>query len=244
MDLVALTLKVIVGLGITATVAAAAGYAAFQFLGKTWLEAHFAERLEKFKHDQNQEIERLRYRINALMDRTTKLHQHEFEVLPEIWNKLGTAFSATSDFTSRMPSYLSHPDFNQMSEARFSEFVETSELLGWQKDELRQGSDRNDRYQKMIFWHRLHSVKNSHADFHNYFISRGIFVQPELKEKIRALSNMMYDAFTEREFDEAESMAGERRFARRDRLQGEGPGQLKAIESDVQARLWEANKLD
>ncbi len=254
MDLVALTLKVIVGLGITATVAVAASYAAFQFLGKTWLEAHFAERLEKFKHDQNQEIERLRYRINALMDRTTKLHQHEFEVLPEIWNKLGTAFSATKDFTSRMPSYLSHPDLNQMSEVRFSEFVETSELLGWQKDELRQGSDRNDRYRKLKFWYRLHSVKNSHADFHNYFISRGIFVQPELKEKIRALSNMkekiralsnmMYDAFTEREFDEAESLPGEGRFAKRDRLQREGPGQLQAIEKDVQARLWEANKLD
>lgn len=241
MDLVALTFKWIVGLGITATVAAAASYTAFQFLGKTWLEARFAERLEKFKHDQNQEIERLRYRINALMDRTTKLHQYEFEVLPEIWDKLTIAFSATKDFASRLISY---PDLDQMSEAQYSEFLVASELLGWQKDELRQGSDRNDRYRRMIFWHRLHSVKNSHADFHNYFISRGIFVQPELKEKIRALSNMMYDAFTERERDEAEPMPGERSFANRDRLQREGPGQLKAIEKDVQARLWEANKLD
>jgi hypothetical protein len=77
MDLLALTLKWIASLGVTAGVGAAAGWAAFQFFGKTWLEGHFAQRLEKFKHDQNQEIERLRYRINALMDRTTNLHQHE-----------------------------------------------------------------------------------------------------------------------------------------------------------------------
>jgi hypothetical protein len=106
MNFLIFALKWILGLGIAATAVVAAAYAVFQFLGKRWLEARFAERLEKFKHDQNQEIERLRYRINALMDRTTKLHQHEFEVLPEIWNKLGIAFSATSNFTSRMASYL------------------------------------------------------------------------------------------------------------------------------------------
>lgn len=107
-------------LGVTAAVAATAAFAAFQFLGKTWLEAHFAERLEKFKHDQNQEIERLRYRINALMDRTTKLHQHEFEVLPEIWNKLGIAFSSTLAFTSLATR---SPELDQMGEAQFSEFL-------------------------------------------------------------------------------------------------------------------------
>jgi hypothetical protein len=241
MELVTLAFKWLVGLGVTATVAAATGFAAFQFLGKTWLEAHFAERLEKFKHDQNQEIERLRYRINALMDRTTKLHQHEFEVLPEIWNKLGIAFSATSDLTSGVTTY---PDLDQMNEAHFSEFLAASELFTWQKDELRLERNRNDRYRKMIFWHRLQIVKNSHAEFHNYFISRGIFVQSELKENIRALSNMMYDAFHERELDEQGLFSVEARFAKREHLRREGLRQLQAIERDVQARLWEANKLD
>ncbi len=241
MDLVAATFKWIAGLGITATVAAVAAYTAFQFLGKKWLDAHFAKRLAKFTHDQNQEIERLRFRINALMDRTTKLHQHEFEVLPEVWNRLGIAFASAATFTSRITSY---PDLDRMGEAQFSEFLAASEFLGWQKDELRQCSDRNDRYKKMIFWHRLHSVRNSHADFHNYLITNGIFIQPELKEKIRALSNMMYDAFRERELDEENPIPGEGRFAKGDRLQREGTGELQAIEKDVQARLWEANKLD
>jgi hypothetical protein len=96
----------------------------------------------------------------------------------------------------------------------------------------------------MIFWHRLHRFNNSHADFHNYFVSKGIFIQPGLKEKIRELSNMMYDAFRERELDEGNPVLGEGRFAKGDRLQHEGPGELQAIEKDVQARLWEANKLD
>src|SRR3954462_3170651 len=66
-------LQTLTRMGITLSAANAAAYGVFQFLSKKWLDARFAERLEKFKHDQIQEIERLRYRINALMDRPTKL---------------------------------------------------------------------------------------------------------------------------------------------------------------------------
>jgi len=52
----------------------------FKFFGEKWLNNKFDERLASFKHAQQQEIERLRFRINALMDRTAKLHQWEFEV--------------------------------------------------------------------------------------------------------------------------------------------------------------------
>jgi hypothetical protein len=241
MELMFHALRSLAGLGVTVSVAVAAAYALFRFLGKKWLDAHFAEQLLKFKHDQDQEIERLRYRINALMDRTTKLHQHEFEVLPEVWSRLGIAYAAATNFTSRMTT---SPDLDGMGDAQYAEVLASSELLGWQKDELKQGRDRNRRYQEMMFWHRLQSVASSHADFHNYFISKGMFIQFELKEKIRALSNMMYDAFNERRFDRENPVPREGRFAKGDLLQREGPGGMLAIERDVQARLWEANKLD
>jgi hypothetical protein len=131
-----------------------------------------------------------------------------------------------------------------MSEPQYAEFIASSKLLSWQKEELLKAGDHNNLYQKMIFWHRLDGVKSAHADFHNYFISKGIFIQPELKERIRALSNMMYDAFRERELYEMVPVQGEHQFVKADRLQNEGLGELEAIEKDVQARLWEANKLD
>lgn len=235
-----LVVKWIVGLGITATVAGSAAYATFKLLGKKWIDARFAERLEKFKHDQSQEIERLRYRINALMDRTAKLHQHEFDVLPGVWQKLTIAFSTTTGFTSRLTKY---PDLDGMGEAQLAEFLASSELLSWQRDELRQGHERNRRYQEMIFWHRLQRVAELHADFHNYFISNGIFIQPELKEQIRTLSNMMYDAFREHQLDAENPIPGEGRFAKSDCLRREGDGKLQSIEREIQGRLWESNKL-
>jgi len=126
MDTLTLALKLIAALGASAALAAATAYAAFRYLGQKWLDARFAERLEKFKYAQSQEIERLRYRINALMDRTAKLHQHEFEVLPEVWDKLGIAFETTAHFTSRVFQY---PALDAMGEAQLSEFLASCELL-------------------------------------------------------------------------------------------------------------------
>ena len=218
-----------------------AGYAFFQWLGKRWLETRFAKNFEQFKHEQSQEIEKLRYRINALMDRTTKLHQHEFEVLPEVWDKLGIAASHVMNFTSRIQF---SPDLDSMGENQFADFLENCELRGWQKVQLRESRERNSEYKKLIFWHQLDRVKSAHAVFHNLLISKGIFIQPDLKERIRSFSNMMYDAFHEIELDHSDPSYGPDRFEKGDLLRKEAPAALKAIEENVQARLWEANRLD
>jgi hypothetical protein len=86
-------------------------------------------------------------------------------------------------------------------------------------------------------------VKTKHSEFHNYFISKGIFIQADLKEMIRELSNMMYDAFNEQQIDREFPESRPDRYPKRDALQREGFSKLKAIEAAVQARLWDANKL-
>jgi hypothetical protein len=80
-DILAAIGALIVGSGTIGAIA----FGLFKVLGEKWLNAKFEERLAEYKHAQQKEIEQLRFRINSLMDRTTKLHQHEFEVLPEAW---------------------------------------------------------------------------------------------------------------------------------------------------------------
>lgn len=235
------TLSVLINVVVSIGAGAATAFAFFRWLGKKWLENRFAKNLEQFKHEQAQEIERLRYRINALMDRTSKLHQHEFEVLPEVWDKLSIAMAEVTSFTSRIQTY---PDLDSMREMQFSEFLENCELHEWEKKELSVSQSRTSTYAELIFWHRLRRVKIAHAGFHNTFIAKGIFIQPELKEKIRSVSDMMYDAFRERELDKQLDEHGPDRFKKADLLREEGQTRLREIEKSVQSRLWEANKLD
>src|SRR5690242_14921631 len=67
-------------------------YQVFKHLAARWLESKFEERLQALKHAHGKELEQLRFRISALLDRATKLHQREFEVLPDAWAKLNDAF--------------------------------------------------------------------------------------------------------------------------------------------------------
>lgn len=231
----------LINLGVTMPLAAGAGFAVFQFLGKRWIESKFAERLEKFKHEQNQEIEKLRFRINALMDRTSKLHQNEFEVLPTIWEKLREAYWKTIGLTS---AGQTNPDLDNMSPTHFSEFVDKCQLKDWEKEMLKETEvgQRNRAFAERIRWHRYVDVRDCCYDFRNYFESKGIFVQQDLKARVHELSAMIFDALFEAQM-EAQTPRVMTDLAKIDLLHREGRPALESIEAEIQSRLWDANKL-
>ncbi|MBV8766846.1 MAG: hypothetical protein JOZ66_18215, partial [Hyphomicrobiales bacterium] len=72
----------------------------------------FEERLAAYKHAQQRELERVKFEVNALMDRTLKLHQKEFDVLPELWGLLVEAHARLIAVTSPLQHF---PDLHRMS---------------------------------------------------------------------------------------------------------------------------------
>src|SRR5947207_131508 len=76
----------------------------FRTFSEKWLNAKFEERLAAYKHEQQKELEHLKFSINAQMDRATKLHQKEFEAFPEAWARLMDAQGIMTSVVSRHPS--------------------------------------------------------------------------------------------------------------------------------------------
>src|SRR5713226_6531111 len=146
-------------------------YQVFKQLATKWLDAKFEERQQALKHQHGQEIEQLRFKISALLDRATKLHQREFEVLPEAWSKLNDAFWNVRGFVSPMQSY---PDINRMSKPQQDEFIESCPLKEWQKGELRNAQDKMKLYQEQIFWHELNDAQSKAREAYTYLIKNGI----------------------------------------------------------------------
>lgn len=230
-------------LGVTASATLLFAWVGFRWFGSKWLEAQFSERLERFKHEQNQEIERLRFRINALMDRTTKLHQHEFEVLPGLWSRIGNAFGAAQWVVSRNQS---RPGLDRMPPDVLEDFFEEVDLPSRQRDEIRALPDdeKNGRYETIRFWRQLTLAKNEVGELNNYLLDKGIFIHTDLKLKVREMMKMIDAALAEREADHRNPVLGLGRFAQGDHLQSRGLVMLNEIEADVQSRLWDASKLD
>ena len=213
--------------------AAVIAYLLFRYLGKSWIESKFSERLEQFKHQQALEIQRLRIEIDSTLSGVLKIQEKEFETLPEAWRKLDEAYGQVSALVSPLQQY---PDLDRMTPAEVEEFLAGSDLLETQKIAIRQSKEKVQTYQESVFWHRLHKVKKACSDLHGYVIRYGIFFPPDVKEKFTKVAEELWSAVSYKEVGKQEKDY---------KLQNEGWKKIKAeidplfkgIESDIHARL-------
>ena len=157
-------------------------YQIFKHLGAKWLDARFEERLQNLKHEQAQVIERMRFKISTLLDRATKLHQREFEVLPEAWAKANDAYWKASQVLAIMREVL---DLDGMSGPQRENFIVKSRLMDWQKDEVRAADDKSKDYDEKIFWHDMSEAQSKAVESFRYLGVYGIFIEEKLRSKLR-----------------------------------------------------------
>ncbi len=214
-------------------------YGVFKLLGEKWLNAKFEERLAAYKHAQQRELEHLKFEINSLMDRTVKLHQKEFDVLPEAWGRLTDAHGITAAVTSALQQY---PDLNGMHEEQLAEFLEECDLLKWQKAELLSITDKNRYYIKAVNLKKISRARDACVEFGVYLLKNGIFIPEPMKSKFSELDHIIYSALIEHELNENEDLRPRLRESLQ-ALLGKGAEVLKSLEEDVQARLWKSEAM-
>ena len=218
---------------------AAVAFWIFKLLSEKWLNAKFEERLSAYRHAQQRELEQLKFEINTLMDRTVKLHQKEFDVLPEAWGRLTDAHGVTTSITAALQQY---PDLNRMNDEQLAELLENSFLLKWQKAELQKVADKNRYYMKAVGWHNISKARDSCREFHAYLLKNGIFIPEPMKAKFLELDQIIFSALVEHELNH-EEIGGPRLQDGLKTLLGKGAEVLKSLEADVQGRLWKSEAL-
>jgi hypothetical protein len=228
-------LKLIGGITVLGGMSAGFAYFLFRTFTTKWIEWRFFEQLEHFKHRQNQEIEHLRFRINTHFDRMTKLHQHEFDVLPEIWALANSTFIALSALTS---SFGIDPDLDRMREGQFREFVEEADLSKWEKDDLINLSSGRTAYYREHRWYKdLFEAKRTWRKYHESITNSVIFIEEELSGILMKLDGIFTEILIKEELN---TISGSRRdggVASQQRL-SEGKTALGSAGSLIRGRLW------
>ena len=138
----------------------------FRTFSEKWLNAKFEERLAAYKHEQQKELEHLKFAINAQMDRGTKLHQKEFEALPGAWSRLMDAHGITMSVVSRLQST---PDLNAMQTDQLEDFSVHSKLAEWQRQLVRDAKDKTSIYRNQIEPFKIARAKKPVANFISTF---------------------------------------------------------------------------
>lgn len=211
----------------------------FRFFGEKWLESKFAERLADYKHRHQQELEQLRFRINSMFDRRTKLHEKEFEVLPEMWSRLNDAYWFARSFTSPL-QFLS--DLNRMSEPEIDELLKSSPISEWQKKAVMKEADKTKYYDDAMFWHRLGECKKAARDFHVYRLKSGIFVPEPLRAKFSEIEEAIWDAIGEKEMTKQYPDTRKLTGTKEEVLRKDAEKKLNDLQREVHERLWDSKE--
>lgn len=235
-------------IGRLATVATPVGLAILWF-GRTyidkWLTKRFQGQLDALKHAQAQEIERLRAKIAGMLDRATKLHQHEFEVLPEAWRLLATSMGSASHVLAALQQF---PDAGAHNEAELEVLLENTPFFEHDKQAVRDAPNRFERTQTFGDLYQRYAARdaiNERQAFHNYVILKGVFIEPELRAKMLELSVLIMNCL----MDHRDMINDRDSFKQRDftgnREKWKAAEPLKdEIHQMVSDRLWSAAKLD
>jgi hypothetical protein len=217
---------------------AAVAYLLFQFLGKTWLENKFAEKLEQVRHQQALELQRLRVEIDSMLSGAIKLQDKEFDVLPEAWAKLDEAHGMVTWLVSPMQQYA---DVDRMTSVELEEHLSESDFTPSQKDKVRNSSKKGETYRELIFWHRLFRVKKACGTLQSYVARNGIFLPAELKQKFMSISEKYWMALSSRETGQQvqDWTFQSKAWAS---IKDEAEPIYKSIEADIQQRLQSHGK--
>jgi hypothetical protein len=141
-------------------------------------------------------LERYRFKIHSQFDRISKIHQKEFETLPELWKHLLDAIGVLSHISNPVQRY---PSLNKMSDPQLEEFLKVSMLMDSEKEELKQSRDKVSYYMKAIYFHKIDDAIKKVADFHNYLLYNKIFLTDELFNSFEKIDDFLSTALAKLE---------------------------------------------
>ncbi len=172
----------------------ALAYLLFKTLGDRWLENQFKERLKLVEHGYAVELSKLKQRLDTAASGLNRIHQKEFEVLPEAWGLLDEAMSTLKWVVSPMQSYT---DVSRMDDDDWTEFIEGSDAFG--KADKRyllslSSRSRQKEYNRLYDAHKNWLAEKAIRDFQVYAARHSIFLPEHLRVQFDAIRNLLWSA--------------------------------------------------
>lgn len=212
---------------------AAVVFGVFQAWGKGWLDNHFNKRLEEFKHEQTKEIERIKAELNTTFDRAQRLHQWEFEALPEVWSAANEAYGYVVALASPFRQYA---DISRMTDQQLDEFLIDNEFRPADIEIIKSSARPQDKYNNLVEMRRIYETDKRFRKFNILFKSKRIFIEDKLCESFDTIVELMNAGILEAELNYRHATD---RFTKDayEKLTKDGKSLMLNIEADIKRRL-------
>ncbi len=174
---------------------AAFSYAIFVFLGKKWIEAKFARDIEKYKSEQEVELEKLKLNINTLFNKVLKIQDREYDILPTLWGKLHILKLAVSN---TITLFKQIPKLNSYSNEDLKKFIHNNNIPNDIAEKLYRESDKQKYYSLYLDALQMKVALNAFSEFSEYFEVNKIFLSSEIKEKTSLIHKYLRSVWVDR----------------------------------------------
>jgi hypothetical protein len=216
----------------------------FQKAAERWIDAHFAKRQKDFEHEQAKELQRVKARLDTVIQGSLKLQEREFKIIPEAWEHVSEAYHLACWLCSALQQYVS---LRYMSAGELDEFLAKQEAL-WetQKQEIRNAASnqRDELWQDIDRRMRYNKVRGALAAADKLLKANSIFLPDQLREQFNKLVKVIWDALIAYEIG-TDPHAGDRSLVgdARKKLQEDGEPLHQEIERAVRRRLLEQTQI-
>lgn len=233
-DFAGAVFKVFGVVGILVLLTAGCSFLLFRFLGSRWLESKFSERLEAYKHAQNKELERVKYEMNSLFDRSSKIRQYEYETLPETWRQLVEAFYHARDLTSGLRQYV---DISRMSDDRLRSLLERQNFQPHEVEDVISSHNKLDVYRRITDAKHFGVANDKVYEFRIRLKKYGIFINKPLEQKLEALDDLINTAMIEMEMG-LQGIGSGSKHEKALELRQKGGALMAEVKEEIHKHLW------
>lgn len=176
---------------------AAIAFAMFRFLGSKWIDARFADQLERSRQDHATATEHLKFQFANVLDRSQKLNQREFETLPDVWLKADEAFVATLYLVDPLRS---HPDFSYVGDIELEEWIADVDIPAPHKRLIMDApqQERNSIYTKVMKTNEQFKADVAMRDYLNVLSRGSIYLHPDTYRKLNEFADKIAATVRER----------------------------------------------
>ena len=170
----------------------------FQKAVERWVDGHFAKRQKEFEHELAKDLQRLKVKMDTVIQGALRLQEREFKLLPEAWEKISEAFGLTMWLAAPFQQF---PSVQGLTESELDEYLSKSDYLESQKEKIK-GADwreQNKIVQQIEVRKRRVKVHNAIAEADKFIKVNGVFLPLDILKQLTDLKDKTWSCLVAHE---------------------------------------------
>lgn len=205
----------------------------FQWVTKKWLDQKFAKRLEEVKTAQAASLKHIQSSIDHQIHRAKKLYDTEFDVLSKSWVMFESLYSKIPELSQLSPLYA---EWDTATIAEIEEVLnKRTDFTEDEKIQVLDADEPADEQRVVVDQRRAKAYEAETMALAHFLESNGIFIRREIRDKFKALLELITLAFSEFGSNIRRTQPSREHLSK---LRSEGVVLRDELRDLIEGRLW------